>query len=382
MLLSVPEIDDLDRVRIALARGSPDPLGAVAEDHSASREREAAPLGFAAHALGEGGRAGVGVGAGGALDRGRTGDRAGVADGAALGVGGLGAPDHDELGFARLGGPVRLLAGASGRLALAHRHAGAVHAEVHGRGGGRSRLGRPLLLARGDLAAQGLGGALDVLGAHAHSGQVVQQSAGLRETDQGGGRAAHAGHARGQVGARHAQRAVAREEALPAGGAVVVGALQGQAAQDRLEGLGAAPGVARRLPARARPGRAGVIAAVGVEAEFDGARRQFQRALPQAGLQGLEVDRVRGAGSYETGELGFDGGGEGLCAGFFLASARVSVPVWRKRASASCSLSSTRAAVRRRKRWYSSSWAWTAAAAAVGREREVRLPSMLRTSRK
>ena len=131
---------------------------------------------------------------------------------------------------------------------------------------------------------------------------------------------------------------------------MVVGALQGQAAQDRLEGLGATPGVARRLPARARPGRAGVIAAVGVEALFDGPRRQFQRALAQAGLECLEVDRVRRAGSYEAGEFGFDGGGERLCAGFFFASARVSLPVWRKRASASCSLTSTSAAVRRRKR--------------------------------
>ena len=171
-----------------------------------------------------------------------------------------------------------------------------------------------------------------MLGAHAHAGPVVQQAAGLREADQGGGRAAHARHARGQVGARHAQRPVAQEEAVAAAGAVVVGALQGQPAQDRLDGLGAAPGVACRLPAGARQGGAGVIAAVGVEALFHGPRRQFQRELAEAGLQRLEVDGVRRAGSYEAGELGFDGGGELLRADFFFASARMLVPVWRKRA--------------------------------------------------
>ena len=164
--------------------------------------------------------------------------------------------------------------------------------------------------------------------------------------------------------------------------AVVVGALQGQRAQDGLEGLGATAGVVGRLPAGAGLGRAAMIAEVVVEAPFDRPCGQFQRPLAQARLQRLEVDGVGRAGSYEAGDLGFDGGGELLRAGFFFASLRVSVPACCKRASASCSQTSTSAAVRPRKRRYSSSWDWTVVAAADGREREVRLPSTLRTSRK
>ena len=68
-----------------------------------------------------------------------------------------------------------------------------------------------------------------------------------------------------------------------------------------------------------------MIAAVGVEAPCHGSRCQFQRPLAQAGLQRLEIDGVRRAGSYEAGEFGFDGEGELLRARFFLASFRVSV---------------------------------------------------------
>ncbi len=165
-----------------------------------------------------------------------------------------------------------------------------------------------------------------MLGAHAHAGQLVEQAAGLREADEGGGRAGHAGHARGQIGARHAQRPVAGEAALAAGGAVVVGALEGQPAQDGLDGLGSPSGVARGLAAGTGQGGADVVAAVGVEAPFHGSRCQFQRPLAQAGLQRLEIDGVRRAGSYEAGDFGFDGAGEHLRARFFLAARRVSVP--------------------------------------------------------
>ena len=156
-----------------------------------------------------------------------------------------------------------------------------------------------------------------MLGANAHASQVVQQAAGLLEADEGCRRARHARHARGQVGVRHAQGAVAREEALAASATVIVGALQSELAHAGHEGLAAAPGVARRLAAGARQEGAGAVAAVGVEALLHSVRRHFQRALAEAGLQRLEVDRVGVAGSYEAGEFGFDGGGELLRAGFF-----------------------------------------------------------------
>ncbi len=70
--------------------------------------------------------------------------------------------------------------------------------------------------------------------------------------------------------------------------------------------------------------RAAVIAAVLVEAAFDGPGGQFQSAGPETGLERLEIDRVGGPGSYEAGELVFDGGDELLCAGFFLGITYVS----------------------------------------------------------
>ena len=61
-----------------------------------------------------------------------------------------------------------------------------------------------------------------------------------------------------------------------------------------------------------------MIAAVVVEAPFDGVGGQFQRALAQECLEGLEVDGVGGPGSYEAVDFGIDGGEELLLAGFFL----------------------------------------------------------------
>ena len=56
---------------------------------------------------------------------------------------------------------------------------------------------------------------------------------------------------------------VAGEEAVAAGGAVVIGALDGQRAHDACEGLGAVPGVASQLPAGMRQGLVGVVATIG-----------------------------------------------------------------------------------------------------------------------
>ena len=106
---------------------------------------------------------------------------------AGLGVPRLRGPDERQLGLARLGGTVGLLARASGRLALADRHAGPVDAEVHGGGGGRLiREGLAGAFGGGNLASKRLGGAFDVLGLHPHGGQVRKQLAGFGETDQRG----------------------------------------------------------------------------------------------------------------------------------------------------------------------------------------------------
>ena len=72
--------------------------------------------------------------------------------------------------------------------------------------------------------------------------------------------------------------------------------------------------------------RAAVIAAVLVQAAFDGPGGQFQSAGPETGLERLEIDRVGGPGSYEAGELVFDGGDELLRAGFFFGDYVVECP--------------------------------------------------------
>ncbi len=58
----------------------------------------------------------------------------------------------------------------------AHRDAGAVHAQVHRRRGGRLGLD-DVALVPGDLASQRLGRALDLLGVDRDAGQLVQQLA-------------------------------------------------------------------------------------------------------------------------------------------------------------------------------------------------------------
>ena len=120
--------------------------------------------------------------------------------------------------------------------------------------------------------------------------------------------------------------------------AVVVSPLQGQRAQDGFEGLGTAAGVVCGLPAGAGLVRAALIAEVVAEAPFDRPCGQLQRPLAQTGLEGLEIDGVGGPGSYEAGDLGFDGGDELLRAGFFLgAYIRVyPKPAWPTRAASAC----------------------------------------------
>ena len=76
-------------IGIALGSDVPNPARAVAEHDPALGLVEAASLGFAPDAQGKGGRCGIGVAAGSALDRGRVAGRAWIAHGAAgLGIAG------------------------------------------------------------------------------------------------------------------------------------------------------------------------------------------------------------------------------------------------------------------------------------------------------
>ena len=222
----------------------------------------------------------------------------------------------------------------------------------------RAARARPLPRARRPRShAQGLGHSLDLLGLDPHAGQFGQQAAGFGEADQRRRRAGHAHSGGRQRGALESQRLVAREAALVAPLAIVIGAFQGQRPQHGLEGLGMASGVARLAAAPTGPARADMVGAVLVEASLHHARRQGQHAPPHGSLQRLEVQLVDRSRAYEPLDLGLDHGEELLRAGFFFPAVRASAPAVRSRASHHCSLTSISSAVSRRKRRHSSIWA-------------------------
>ena len=370
LLGGVEEVDDLNGSGEHFRCRPPDPFRTVAEDDTSERVGEAAPLGLAPHAACEGGRFGIGVARGGAVDGGRVGGRTVIAGGKTVLVPAFRSPDHDQLDLAGAGLAVALLARPALDLRLAHRHAGAVNAKVHG--GRRGGLGgeHGLALGGGDLLPQRLGDALDALGMHTHGGQFVEQVAGRGKARDRRGRARHARHGRRQAGAGHAERRVAGKPAPTARLAVVVGALQSQRAEGGLEGLRMPSRVARRPPATAGPDAGFAVGVVGVETPLDCPRRELQGLTPHMRLDRLEVELVGRAGRYEAGDLGFERRGELLLAGFFFT---VLVPTlsrdWHR-----SSLTAIRSATRRRRRWHSAIWAFVASTCEAGIERLRVLP--------
>ena len=109
----------------------------------------------------------------------------------------------------------------------------------------------------------------------------------------------------------HAQRTVARAEAVVTTLAVIPGTLQRQGAQRGREGLGPAPGQARLGAALAGQMGALLVAVVGVELARDGLPHELQRHAPGFGLERLEVvksapaDQALGFGADLRGERRF-----------------------------------------------------------------------------
>jgi len=153
----------------------------------------------AVHALGEVGRLRVGVATGRALDGRRVGDRAGVTYGGAFVIARLGGPDRAELDLARLGRAVGLLARAARELRRPHGDAGAVQAQVHRRRRGRLGLDH-VAFVLSDLAAERLGGALDLLGIERHAGELAHQLPAFLEADHRRCQPHHARHGRRERG--------------------------------------------------------------------------------------------------------------------------------------------------------------------------------------
>ena len=305
MALGVEDVDDLDGIGEVLVGEVPDPRRAVAQHDPALGVVEAAAFGLADDAPGEGRGLGVGIAGGDGFDGGVVGGRAGVAHGAPVLVCGLRRPHDRELGLAGLGAAVGLLALAALDLGLACRHAGAVEAEVQG--GGIARLGfDDTHFVGGDLAPERLGVAFHRLRRDGEAGEFAQQGARALEAGPGRGDADHAQRRRRQEAVLHAQRAIARAEAVVTMIAVVPGALQRQGAQRGGEGLVPAPGEARLAAALAGQVGSPLVRAVGVEPPSDGLPHDLQRHTSGFNLNHLEVDVIERTIADQPLDLGLD----------------------------------------------------------------------------
>ena len=186
---------------------------------------------------------------------------------------------------------------------LAHRHAGAVHAEIQGRGAGGLGFDRePFVVVDG--AAERLGVAFHGLGVDLQSGQFAQQFARLGEADP---RRRQAGHAQGRRRERpivHAQCPVARREALVAALAVIPGALQFELAERGGEGLPAAPSIAGGRATGAGQVGTPLVRTVGVETPAERSAHDAEGQPPGCGLDGLEVDPVERTRADQPLDLG------------------------------------------------------------------------------
>ena len=290
----------------------------------------------------------------------------------------LGVEDVHDLGLARLGGPVGLLAPSAAGLFLAHRHAGAVEAEMEGAGIGGLGLDDGRLVG-GDLAPERLGVALRRLGVDVESGQFAQQLAALGEADPGRGQAGHAQRRRRQRGSLQPERAVARTEAPAAVRAVIPGALQNDRAERGDEGLAPATGVAGLRPARAGSPRTLLVGAVGVQVRGDGPPHDLERQPPRRRLDRLEVDAVRRPCADQPLDLGADLRRDGFREAPFFAASAASRPVAR-RAWHNASLTSINSRVRSRNRWYSATCSRVPSTPASAMLQLRRLPLTVRVS--
>jgi len=227
--------------------------------------------------------------------------------------------------LAGVGPTVGGLAGPAGGFGGHHRHPGAVDGDVELVGqrrrregddpAGQDRAGVGLGGRRGGRTV-GLGGAFDPLGGQRDPGQVAQQAAGLGEPGGGARAVHHRGQPRRQRRAGHAQLVVPGHHAVPAVGAVVVGAAHLDRAEHGVDGLVPVADEAGLVAGPAVGARA-AVAGIGGQQPFQqrttqsqhrGADRQLHRRQALPGAQ-----RPRGQrrpALYLGGELGLEPGAE------------------------------------------------------------------------
>src|SRR5208282_4080462 len=114
----------------------------------------------------------------------------------------------------------------------------------------------------GDLFSQSCCASLDLLGIDGHTDQFGQPFATFLEADQGTHRAYHARAGGRERGVFYAQLPIARAEAVTAGRAMIVGALQLQGTENALHLLAAASDQARFLPTTTTRSRSSLVSAL------------------------------------------------------------------------------------------------------------------------
>jgi hypothetical protein len=151
----------------------------------------------------------------------------------------------------------------------------------------------------GDLLSERFGAALYLTGIHSDAGQFPQQLAAFLKADHRTDCSHPADGGRRKAGFLHSQVTVARTESASAMRAMIVGTIQFEFAQDAVENLAPASGLASGLAAVAFERRTRLIRSVGVEALLDGARRQAQNLSPRSGLDGFEIYAIGGAATQQ-----------------------------------------------------------------------------------
>jgi hypothetical protein len=141
-----------------------------------------------------------------------------------------------------------------------------------------------------DFAAKGLSRALDVFCIDLDAGEFSKQLAALLETDHRTNRGDPAGDSRRQGGVVQTQLPVARAEAVAAGHAVKIGALQFKWPEHTLQRFFAPSGVTGQLPARTTSVTGIVIGVIGIEALLYRSAGQMERLPADRRFQGLQVE--------------------------------------------------------------------------------------------
>ena len=227
-----------------------------------------------------------------------------------------------EFDLAGAGAPVGRLAGAPGDRGAHHRHAGAVDGDVElvRRGAAVSGCGQHAHRAARDgvrLGGQacrgggavGLGGTFDPLGGQPDSGQVGEQVGGGGERFGGGGARGDAAQSRRQRRAGDAELVVAGRDPVFTLGAVVPGAVHGDAARHGVEVCVSVSDEFGVMPLAAVDSRAAVPGVGGqqlaqqrgAQLGHRGADRQLHRLQARAGPQ--RGGSQRSEPVYLSGEL-------------------------------------------------------------------------------